>query len=348
MPGFYPFLFFANDLDFVAAVSGNLVTTSNFALQESIIATGSSKVYSGIRYFYTGNAPPPFVASDIQFLHSGGVYNNDASKSIGGDESISEVLDGTNNLFQAIDKDSVYDYRCIYIRNNNSECNFANVRLYLSQIQDTGALAKVGIPIANEVQQIILTGDPIGGSFSLTYTREINGTDFDQNTWDIEWIPTLSVMQERISDALNALTFLSSVSCVASHPNASTYVYVITFSGSDGNRTHQLLSLGDNNMLEEVEFSFSSLVRGQPINGTAANVGYSSQEPSGVSFVNPETLVDAIEIGDLYPGDSFPVWFKRSITAAELTELTDPSVIDIIDGVRIKIKGRAQFVSIME
>ena len=55
---------------------------------------------------------------------------------------------------------------------------------------------------------------------------------------------------------------------------------------------------------------------GEGKNGTAETVADEGTAPSGESFSQPASYAAGLSLGDLAPGDSYPVWIRRTVNAA--------------------------------
>jgi len=54
---------------------------------------------------------------------------------------------------------------------------------------------------------------------------------------------------------------------------------------------------------------------GAGLNGTAETETDESTAPTGESFTQPSTFSGGLTLGDMAPGDKYPVWVRRTITA---------------------------------
>lgn len=55
---------------------------------------------------------------------------------------------------------------------------------------------------------------------------------------------------------------------------------------------------------------------GEGLNGTAETVANEGTAPSGESFSQPASFAAGLTIGDLAPGEHYPVWIRRTVNAA--------------------------------
>ena len=54
---------------------------------------------------------------------------------------------------------------------------------------------------------------------------------------------------------------------------------------------------------------------GVGVNGTAETVGNESTAPTGESFSQPASYAAGLSLGNLAPGDYYPVWVRRTVNA---------------------------------
>jgi len=219
-----------------------------------------------------------------------------------------------DTLFPPVTKDEALTgsvtYRCFYVTNDGMD-TLQTVNCYLEQgdnISDT----RLGANLATEIQQIILSGDPIGGTFRLTYTAVIGGSAVSQETYDITFDPDPDTMANNIQTALNDLTHLSEVTATAQFTDA--WRYNVTFGGVHSNRLQRLLEVTNNAVTGGV-FTVASLVKGSPINAIAPSIGFDNQPPNGVAFVAQSAI---ITIGDILSLDGFSLWLKRTTPAVQV------------------------------
>jgi hypothetical protein len=269
----------------------------------------------------------------FEFLLSGGSSNTSTDNSLGGDPSNVPILNGLNNLFSPITKNSTIgiDYRCFYIENTSTDTNLLDSVVSFTVVGTANIL--IGATLQDEVQQIVLNGDIVGGTFALQYLT--------QSTSSIQWTPMLTTMATNIQNALNDLTYLSNVQVTAQRPSSTQFIYIITFAGDDGNKNYLPLSIVNNQMLGiGVNFSITTVVSGSPINAVAPSIGFPNQAPNGVTFVTTE-----LTIGNLGPGDYFSLWLQRSITQNDIDSLASLSNIEQ-NGLTLSMSGTSFFVGV--
>lgn len=243
------------------------------------------------------------LATDIDFVYSGGTNNTDPAKSIGGFPSINPINGISNNLFTNVkreDSENGYiDYRCFYVFNNSETDSLYNVSIYFED-QTTGVSnCELGVAKSTDVQILSLSLTPTSGSFTIKYDNYVTG--------EIYWNSDSFAFQRNIEDALNGLDVLSGVSVSRLSDNN----YSISFLGDNNYRNHSLLQTQSINLIPNTSVNFEKSLEGQPINSIAANLPTSSTPPYGVNFYETNNF-SKIMVGDLYPGDGFPIWIKRT------------------------------------
>lgn len=58
---------------------------------------------------------------------------------------------------------------------------------------------------------------------------------------------------------------------------------------------------------------------GEGLNGTAETVANENTAPVGETFSQPSSFAGGLTIGDLAPGDHYPVWIRRTVNAAAVS-----------------------------
>lgn len=260
-------------------------------------------------------------ASDISIVLSGGSSNVLPALSLGGDPSNQIVIAGINNLFDDISTAEtvvgLIDYRCIYIFNDNITDSFYNVELSLNNNNEEGSIAYLGLSVANDLQEITVSGTPTGGSFALNYDGQIA-------------VPSWSAIPAdwalNIENALKAQTILSDVVIV---PILNiNLTFSVQFGGADGKRNHPLLTVETNNLVGfgSPSIEIVKITEGSPINTIATEIDVDTTPPTNVIFDQ-----QTVSLGTIQPTDGIPVWIMR---------YTPPGVEAVSnDGFNLQIKG---------
>lgn len=68
---------------------------------------------------------------------------------------------------------------------------------------------------------------------------------------------------------------------------------------------------------------------GEGLNGTAETVADESTAPVGETFSHPTTKASGLSLGNLAPGDFYPVWVKRNITASATAVNDDTGTLKV-------------------
>jgi hypothetical protein len=278
-----------------------------------------------------------FDSNDLKYYLSGGTANRSPDLSLGGSISTEPVNDLTGNLFSQITKTQAESgsttYRCMYVVNEGDETLY-NVEVYVDQ-EDAISTLYIGLHKQIEVQKIILTGSPIGGTFRLRYLINIDGIQVSQETNDIQFIPDLTQVASNVQTALNDLTYLSDVSVVAQYVD-SAWVFMVTFNGTHAYREHKQLQIATNNVLgENIGLVIQTVTEGGPVNTTAVDIGFENQAPTGINF-NLHTADDTLAVGTLFPLDGFAIWLKR------VTESDTIGTTEDIDNAVLKIAAQVE------
>jgi len=252
-------------------------------------------------------------SSDIVFVYSGGSDNSNPLLSIGGlSSSISIPGNVLDNLFSDITVEEsasgLTDFRCFYVFNDSATNALYNAKALIPTQVPDGSTVTVGFFTQDDQQEIMVQGNPIGGTMTLMYDSIYQTiVNFD---------PDPAKFATNVQNGLNQLGNLSTVNCIGS--TGDHYVNVkATFANSDGNRYHPLLVVLVNSIVGATSIETNKIQDGGPINSIAPLLTNSSESPSGVQFSN-YGMNNPFILGNFYPGDGFPVWSKR-ITPKEAT-----------------------------
>ena len=252
------------------------------------------------------------IEKDIQFLLSGGLQNKNPLLSIGGEPSRTKITKTLNNLFDDVTNQQAnsgsIDYRCLYIKLISTNEKLINTSVFLRKEASIGANIKLGLSITNEVQVLTIAGNPVGGSFRLSFEEKSSQGTTTSQTRTILWIPDVVIMSQRITALINSLGNLNGVTCVGQQ-TSTNYDFVITFAGMASGRAQELLTVIDDQGLNVI---VSRIQSGGPINRIAPNIGDVNNPPNQVTFV-PSARKEPIEIGTILPGDFLAVWIKREV-----------------------------------
>lgn len=245
-------------------------------------------------------------ASDIAFLLSGGSSNHDPSFSLGGAPSASSVTGVVNSLFSdvaaAAATSGSTDHRCIYILNKSETETLYSASVHVQVQSPGGAYAEVGVAKSTEVQTIQVSGSPTSGPIDF----RLGSAEFS-GSWDGSSSAFLSSLVASLAGA--GLGDLS-----VSYAYGAAHVFTLSFRGSLDNKSHPLVEVVNNGLSPSCSVSVSRHTQGSPINSVAPLIATTSTPPAGVSFQQTSPS-SRIAVGDLGPGDSMPVWVRRTTPA---------------------------------
>lgn len=248
------------------------------------------------------------IKNDISFWLSGGKHNSKANKSIGSSISVHQIDEDVNLFddvtFQEALSGSVSN-RCFYIRNDSGEDILKDLTLSIDE-RSSDAIIELGVMLRSEVQAIIVNGKPAHGFFQILYTLKQNGITYTNITRQLNWNTNADQVADNIAAALNSSDHLEGVKCVGNE-TANGFDFIVTFKPG---RQQELLGV-----INEVgvDMSVMRVQEGGPINTIAPNIGFENNTPNGVKFYKTSSS-DPLRIGDFYPNDIMPIWFRRTIS----------------------------------
>lgn len=282
----------------------------------------------------------PISASDISLVYSGGVNNQIANNSIGGDPSIYEISPVINNLFSDVTGSQSLlgslDYRCFYVFNDNPTITLLNSKIWIDSQIYSGSDIDIGIIAQNDSQLLEITGEPTGGTIVLSYTY-IDSPDTRAVASSVNFTLDSAAVAEDLQTALNSIS--PPVIQHAEVAAVNNYEFSITFDGTDSNKYFKTLNIqsqfftggtlpsgssGTGNM------TITKITSGSPINTIASETGNVFNPPVGISFSLP-VEGEELPVGDLRPGEGFPVWVRRT-TPSESAALLNDNFIFVISG----------------
>ncbi len=262
--------------------------------------------------------------SDISFLLSGGSTNLNPDLSLGGPPSSNPVAGNLNSLFRDVTPEEatagLVEYRCFYISNSSESETLRGAAVQTSVQATGGAFVDLGVSRATESQRIEISGGVSSGSAEF----RLGDASFSG-----AWSGSAESFRTSLLESLSSAG-LGDV--VVERSSGSTDVFTLFFSGSLDNKSHPLVELVDSSLSGEssVSISISRVTTGSPINTVAPLVPTRSTPPAGVTFLTTSAS-SKITIGNLGPGDSMPVWIRRTTPAG--TEFKEG------DSVTIRLSG---------
>lgn len=272
----------------------------------------------------------PNTADDISIVFSGGTNNTNPNLSIGGAPSSTPITDNQlNNLFDDVlpaeSEAGHEDYRCFYVFNDGDEAVY-NFEIWIESQVDDGASIEIGIKNKDELQRITLSGSlPTSGSGTFSYENE----DFV--------VPVFSDLAEaaqHFEDSLNALVdgdgvklLETTVVTTPSSLGSPTIIFDVLFTGNDGKKNHEQITLEEDNYLPEaVTWTTTTVQEGAPVNTVAPSVANDETPPDNVEFY-VASEASPISVYRLLPEEGFPIWIKRVTTAGAVSKASDGATL---------------------
>lgn len=247
------------------------------------------------------------IKNDISFWLSGGRNNSRANKSIGGLISTHQIDEDVNLFDNIAFKEALsgsVTNRCFYIKNKNDEEILKNLTLSIDQ-KSSDTIIELGIMLRSEVQAIIVNGKPTRGFFKIIYNFRQNGINYTNITRQVNWSNDPYQVADNIAAALNSSDTIQGVKCAGSE-SSDGYDFIISFKPG---RRQEVIGV----ISEGVSMSTARVQEGGPINTTAPDIGFDNNVPNGVKFYKTSRS-NPIEIGDFYPDDIMPIWFRRTVS----------------------------------
>lgn len=261
------------------------------------------------------------TVSDIEFFLSGGSTNSNPNNSLGGGVSSSVLIGSMNNLFSNLTSEQAAsgwtDYRCFYVINGSASDSLYDPELRVESQKEGGSSISIGVQTSMEVQTVTINGPVYYGGLDMRY---------ESTPFSVAWGGSPATFGANLESALGSVAPGASVEVeVQGNKNQFT----ISFEGASDGRSHPLLEMVSNGLLapDLPIVSISRLASGSPVNSIAPSLAVATVPPARVVFSN-----GGISIGALGPGDSVPVWVRR----------TTPSGTDYSksDNFVFKISGR--------
>lgn len=255
--------------------------------------------------------------SDIQFHHSGGASNNDPELDLGGEIS-SFTISSTplNNLFDDINsqqsREGLVDYRCFYVKNNHGTETLRNAKLWMNY-SPGDCIVALGIDVKNEIQQVVVSssGWPNeGNSFTVevpTYSPSFV-VDYDPNI--TKWVGNFQTAIRGVEGLVE-----TRVTATGTVPDVT---FTVEFGGHDKrntlgqSRSRAISLIMVTNNLDNATPTPTAVQDGAPVNTTAPTIANKLTAPPSITFNYP-LRGNPVELGNLRPGEYFPVWAKRTV-----------------------------------
>jgi hypothetical protein len=270
------------------------------------------------------------MAPSIQYYHSGGGGNCNPDLDLGGDISSCVVGDNINDLFSELtpkqSRLGLVDYRCIYVANTSMTDTMRNVVLYIDSERRGGSFVDLGVCQSNEIQTIEVTG-PIPPAEGGTLTLDV----VDYGSFVVPYHVLLPMWQGRFQTEMRGISGLGEVivQAVGEIGFPTDVIFTVNFKDESGAHLISLIQVTGNTLLSAT-ISVTEVVPGCPVNTTAVTIPKTTTAPANVVFTYP-LRGNPIQLGDLLPQDSFPLWFRRT-TPANTLAYTKDDIILRIDG----------------
>lgn len=257
-------------------------------------------------------------SSDISFLLSGGSSNQNPNLSLGGAPSTTPVIGSLNSLFSDVDAaaatSGLVDYRCFYVLNKSASETLYSASVHVHVQSTGGSYAELGIASATEVQQVQISGNPTSGALAMRLG--------DKN-FSASWGGSASNF---LGDLLYSLSSAGLGDISVGYSYGSSHLFTMYFLGSLNNRAQPLMEVTSNGLSPSAVVAISRQTQGSPINSTAPLIATASTAPAGVTFSQTSPSLK-LSIGSLGPGDSFPVWVRRTTPAGTGFKENDTATI---------------------
>lgn len=260
------------------------------------------------------------TTSQINFYYSGGANNSTPSNSIGDVPSSFLVLGQINNLFSNITSTQSVggkvDYRCFYVFNDSNSDILYDASIFVFYQEKGGSTVQVGLATTTEIQKIQIAGSISSGNLVLNYGNK---------SFSCDWGGSANSFSNNIIHGLASIG-VNDVEVISSF--SSLNEFTLNFKGQSDKRNHPLLTVKQNNF-SNTSVTIKKEVGGEPINSIAPLLATDAVTPARVSFSDTSSNTKLF-LGDLLPGDSFPVWVKRTTPAGADFTINDNFVFRVI------------------
>jgi len=255
---------------------------------------------------------------DIKFYHSGGSGNCDPDKDLGGEISSCELQGGLDKLFDTLDakksRIGVIDYRCFYVKNTNPSETLRKTKVYIDSEGVSGSFIDLGVDVDDEKQTINVNG-PHPPDEGQKMTLEL--PNYGQFT--VYYHVNITEWQGRFQTEMRGLEGMNdvrvSVTGEIGFPTDVTFTIYFGPNGAAQSRDLDEISVVSHD-LRDCTVMPATLNDGAPISVTACTIGTKLQAPACVEFEYP-LRGNPVELGDLRPGEKFPIWARRTTPGLE-------------------------------
>lgn len=264
-------------------------------------------------------------ASDIIYVFSGGSDNADPDESLGGLSSSQLITSSRlfDNVTGAESGSGSTEYRCVYLKNTSTDSTLFNTEMYIAYTVAGDVTVELGFNFQFDKQTVIIynANSVTSGNFTLVYTND------SSHDIIVDWDASLVTWINNFETAIQAISGLEDTSVLGSY-SGDDLTFEIQFGGSY--RYHNIVTLDSNDMISGLTttISISKLVSGGPINSIADSIDVETTTPNNLIFYS-----NLINLGNLLPLDSVPIWIKRIVPIDPLPTEND--------GFTLKVKGDA-------
>jgi len=273
----------------------------------------------------------------IAFKHSG-PGNSDPCADLGGEISEASITcDEIENLFHSIgpklSRKGHEDYRCLYIQNISETFTLRNAIVYFNGTGRGvpgvrgGTYVALGVLLRNEIQQVVVSGaiPPYEGEY---FELQVPGYS---SPFQVYYSPNITQWVGNFQTSIRAVEGLSEVVVTGevSDTGIPNVTFTIDFGGHEttnagvhGTQDHSRWMQSSNRFIDLITKNSSSLTDctvtplpmqdGSPVNTTATTISDEITPPDGIIF-DYYFRGNPIRIGNLMPGDSVPLWIRRTL-----------------------------------
>ena len=260
----------------------------------------------------------PPLKPDTSFFLSGG-SNGDPLLSLGGERSLAEVESDLFDDFKPEETSTgLEDYRCIYVVNDLSN-TLKDIRIWVEVNPLSDTVTTFGIYEKDDVQEVTLEFFTGAGSFIL---------DFDGYDVEVKASPDLDTFAQNFQNSLRSSTPLTDVK-VRTRLFDDTVTFVVTFTGSDGNKEQPGFALKLNDLVGKPSINIEKTIIGSPTNATAEIITTDITVPINPKFFET-TRVSPIVVPLLNPNEGFPLWIRRTILPNPIATQNDGFVLKVL------------------
>jgi len=245
------------------------------------------------------------IATQVNFLLSGGVVNNNPNKSLGGPASTFPVIGINNSLFSDVTTEEAQvgktDFRCFYIKNLSTTDSLFNTSIFIFSEKFAGSSVQIGVSFDTDEQEIRITGVVSSGFVLFKYKQQQISV-----AWDGANVFSANLQAELHSIGLTGAEVIPITSPAVNK-------FRIIFKDPNNFRNHPLLDIYSNQLEGSTKpvIEVRKVTEGKPINSIAPLIEAETIIPTKVQFLTTSPT-EKINLGTIGPGDFIPIWIKRT------------------------------------